>query len=71
MCVTGLCAYLGADEDGGIVSLKGKDGERGAQMSIDEYGGLVSVYGRGNSYSRAQMGVNEYGNGSVGTWDKK
>ena len=49
---------------------KDKDGGRTAQMSIDEYGGHVSVHGRGNSYSRAQMGGNEYGNGAVSTWDK-
>ena len=88
------CAYLGANEDGGLVSVnakdggnrvqmsvnedggyvavfdKDKDGGRSAQMSIDEYGGYVGVHGRGNSYSRAQMGVNEYGNGAVSTWDK-
>ena len=76
------CAYLGADEDGGLVSVNAKDGGkrvqmsvneyggRTAQMSIDEYGGHVSVHGRGNSYSRAQMGGNEYGNGAVSTWDK-
>ena len=28
------------------------------------------VFGRGNIYSRAKMGVNEYGNGAVSTWDK-
>ena len=55
---------------GGLVSVKGKDGEPGAEMGVNEYGGFVSVYGRGNDYSCAKMGVNEYGNGAVRTWDK-
>ena len=50
--------------------MRGKDGERSAQMGINEDGGHVGVHGRGNSYSRVQMGVNEYGNGAVSTWDK-
>ena len=32
--------------------------------------GLFNVYGKGNTDSRAVMGVNEYGNGVVSTWDK-
>ena len=54
--------------DGGRVAVY--DGERGAKMGTNEYGGFVSVYGRGNGYSRVNMGVNEYGNGAVSTWDK-
>ena len=63
---------MSVNEYGGYVAIfdKDKDGGRSAQMSIDEYGGHVGVHGRGNSYSRAQMGVNEYGNGAVSTWDK-
>ena len=64
------CAYMGADEDGGLVSVNAKDGGERVQMSVNEDGGYVSVYGRGNDYSRAKMGVNEYGNGAVSTWDK-
>ena len=59
-----------SDENGGLVTVRGKDGERSAQMAINENGGAVSVHGRGNTDSRAVMGVNEYGNGAVNTWDK-
>ena len=57
-------------EHGGSVGVKGKEGQRGAQMNIDEHGGAFSAYGRGNQNSRVGMGVNEYGNGAVSTWDK-
>ena len=58
-------AHVGVDKYGGLVTVRGKDGERSAQMAINENGGAVSVHGRGNTDSRAVMGVNEYGNGAV------
>ncbi len=61
---------IGSNDYGGQVSLHDKDGDRATTMGIDEYGGNVSVYGRGNDYSRVRIGVNEYGNGAVSTWDK-
>ena len=57
-------------ENGGAVRVYGNDGERSAQMAINEDGGAVRVYGKGNTGSRAGMGVDEYGNGAVSTWDK-
>ena len=39
-------------------------------MKADDYGGHVHVTGKGDDNSRAGMGVNEYGNGAVNTWDK-
>ena len=65
----GGAVQIDVNEHGGRVGVLGK-GERGAKMNVDEYGGTVSVYGRGNDYSRAVMGVNEYGNGAVSAWDK-
>ena len=58
------------DNEEMFLRLSGSDGERGVEMAIDEYGGHVSVFGRGNNYSRVSVGVNEYGNGVVSTWDK-
>ena len=39
-----------------------------AYIGIDQYGGFVNVKGRSKGY--AIMGINEYGNGAVSTWDK-
>ena len=39
-------------------------------LQIDEYGGRVQLFGMGNKSARAVMGVNEYGNGAISTWDK-
>ncbi len=52
----------------GLVQIIGENGS--AQITVDEYGGDVSVFGKGSDESRAVMGVNEYGNGAVSTWDK-
>ena len=61
---------MAISEDGGLVTVHGKDGAESGGMRISENGGSVSVFGKGNSDSRAIMGVNEYGNGAVSTWDK-
>ena len=37
-------------------------------MTIGEHGGRITVGHNGNKH-RAGMGVNEYGNGVVSTWD--
>ena len=55
--------------DGGVVALWGKDGHEKASMSETVYGGQIYVFGKGRG-SRAAIGVNEYGHGTVGTWDK-
>ena len=39
-----------------------------AALSIDELGGRVQVNGKGEG--AAAIGINEYGNGAVSTWDK-
>ena len=67
---------IGVDENGGIVYVfsnmksEGAGGAGGVGVTIGEYGGNVAVFGRGDAYTRASMGVNEYGNGAVSTWDK-
>lgn len=61
-------ATMTVDENSGIVAVLGRGA--GAGMRVNEHGGLVSVDGIGDSSSRAIMGVNEYGNGAVSTWDK-
>ena len=60
----------GAGGGSGYVSVYQFNGNTGVLVSVDEYGGQVGVFGDGNSKTRAVMGVNEYGNGAIGTWDK-
>ena len=57
---------------GGVISVKKTDDNdpRAVKLGIDEYGGLVEVFGKGDYTSRAVMGVNQYGNGAISTWDK-
>ncbi|MDE0298093.1 MAG: hypothetical protein OXN17_05640 [Candidatus Poribacteria bacterium] len=68
--------HIGVDENGGIVYVfsnmkgEGAGGAGGVGVTIGEYGGNVAVFGRGDAYTRASMGVNESGNGAVSTWDK-
>ena len=59
---------LGITEHGGSVYALGKDGKPQASLGIDEHGGLVLVEGKGEG--KAVIGINEYGNGAVSTWDK-
>lgn len=59
---------LGVDEHGGRVNVYGADGNLRSALIAGEHGGRVSVYGKGEG--SAIMGINEYGNGAVSTWDK-
>ena len=61
---------LSVDEHGGVVDVSGKDSKGAANLSITEHGGRVDVYGKVSNKSRATLSVNEYGNGTVSTWDK-
>ncbi len=63
-------ASISVGEDGGEVAVNGKDGTQQTRIHTTENGGRVDVFGKGSSKSRAAMGVNEYGNGVVKTWDK-
>ena len=56
--------------DSGMVNVFGPDYSDGVRLSVNKNGGRVSVFGKGGNGSRAIMGVNEYGNGAVNTWDK-
>ncbi|MDE0297733.1 MAG: hypothetical protein OXN17_03815 [Candidatus Poribacteria bacterium] len=63
------------NEYGGRVNVTGMktdyaEHRRSASLAINEHGGYAVVFGRGNDEIRAAMGVNEYGNGAVSTWDK-
>lgn len=79
----GLVGVFGSgDEDSGqaIMRIESRAGKVSAfkqgkntghaHMTVDVHGGNFGVYGNGSSLSRAIMGVNEYGNGVVNTWDK-
>ena len=72
--VNGLsgAASMEVSEHGGNVNVFSaeKNGGPQAHMGVDEHGGVVSVFGKGGNTSRAIMGVSEYGNGAVNTWDK-
>lgn len=53
---------------GGGVFVWDKGGESAAWLCTREHGGLVDVRGKGEG--RVAMTINEYGNGTVTTWDK-
>ena len=59
---------MGISEHGGFVGVYGKDGES-ASMTTDEDGGRI-VVANNQGKTRAVMGINEFGNGGVSTWDK-
>ena len=61
-------AMLRVNEHGGSVATFDKAGKLRASLSITEHGGRVQVHGKGEG--AAVMGINEYGNGAVSTWDK-
>ena len=63
---------LGVDEKSGAgyVRVSDKASRQRAGLFTDEHGGYVAVFGKGSKGSRAIIGVNEYGNGAVSTWDK-
>ena len=61
-------AAFSVGEHGGHVVVHGKDGQSGAWLRADEHGGRVQVKGKGEG--KAVIGINEYGNGAVSTWDK-
>ena len=61
-------AEMSTNEDGGIVGVSGKD-SGDAEMLTDEHGGRFDVYNN-QGKPRAAMGINEFGNGAVSTWDK-
>ena len=61
-------AQLMTDENGGRLNVYGKEGTSRVRLGVNENGGLVQVDGKGEG--SALMGINEYGNGAVSTWDK-
>lgn len=62
-------ASMGIIKEGGYHSVSGKGG-KGAFVAVDKYGGMVSVFGKGNGGARVMLWVNDFGSGSVNTWDK-
>lgn len=62
-------ADIGIAEHGGMIGVYAEDGKQAA-MRIEAHGGRVDVYSKGSDTTRATIGVNEYGNGAVSTWDK-
>lgn len=61
---------IGVDDNGGRVSVWGDDKSGSATIQVDAYGGRFNAYGKGSNKGQAAIGVNEYGNGAVSTWDK-
>ena len=61
---------LSVNEDGGFVGVysNDKNEKSGVALGVTEHGGRVNVFGKGKG--QAVMGINEYGNGAVSTWDK-
>lgn len=64
----GKSAGLNMTEIGGYVAAYGKDGQTAASLGVTEHGGRIQV--KGKSEGAAVIGINEYGNGAVSTWDK-
>ena len=60
---------LVAKEDWSSVTIYNKQGKGVVMLHSTEYGGRVDVLNN-QAKNRATMGVNEYGNGGVSTWDK-
>ena len=65
-------AFLTTSDKGGVVSVYEDVAKEAGSATIraDEYGGRFDAYGKGSDRSRASIGVNEFGNGAVKTWDK-
>ena len=63
-------ASMGTVKHGGEVRVTDKHEKKGAKMGVDEHGGMVAVSGKAGRDSKAVMGVNEYGDGALSTWDK-
>ena len=63
-------ASMDITEHGGRVNVQGQDINVLASMNATEHGGSVAVTGKGRMRTVATMGVNQYGNGAVSTWDK-
>ena len=59
---------MGISEHSGFVGVYRKDGGS-VGMTTDEHGGVVRV-ANNQCKNRAVMGINEFGNGAVSTWDK-
>ena len=61
-------ASLGITEYGGLVQAYGEDGLPIVSLGVDENGGLVTIYRWGKSVERAQLNLNNFGNGEVSSW---
>ena len=60
---------LSHEDVGNSLTICNKQGEEVVMLHSTEYGGRVDVLNN-QAKPRAVMGVNEYGNGAVSTWDK-
>ena len=56
-------------ENGGLVSVQGKEGGS-TQLSVNEYGGNLGIFGKTDNKTRVQLSINEKGHGTINTWDK-
>ena len=63
-------AVMVTNEHGGFIGVFGGADNNGVEMRVTEYGGHVGVFGKRDADPRVAINVNEYGNGTVGTWDK-
>ena len=62
---------IGVDQKGrGTISVSSAEIRVAAMMHVGDDGGHITVYGKGETGTRVAIGVNEYGNGGVSTWDK-
>ena len=54
-----------------VANYLGEKQDASAELKVNEYGGTLNVFGKVDNESRVVVGINEYGNGVVSTWDKK
>lgn len=67
-------AFIGADKDltTGVMRLRDRKNTVSAVIMTTNEGGCLGVFGKGSNDGRtkARLGVNEYGYGAIGLWDK-
>ena len=72
----GMVSMSVQEHGGQVLAISMEDKVRGAKMSCNEHGGGMMVFGKVDNADnienavRVVMGVDEYGNGAVDTWDK-
>ena len=68
VCGKSEIAVIGGTEHGGYVKIEGKNKESTAILTGGGHGGMLSLEGK--SEGKVVIGIDDYGNGGISTWDK-